>query len=151
MSSLTVPSRVIRFLITPFNSGFDPTLVFLALGALPVATVSYFYGRGEEKPRLGGKWTIPEGGEIDWRLLVGAAIFGIGWGIEGICRTSATFSVPSGACLSISACSWTYSREPRNRCHSERSNTLAVGRLVGFVRCRRGIGRYYSALINPFG
>lgn len=93
MSSLTVPSRVVRFLVTPFNRGFDPTLVFLALGALPVATISYFYGRGEEKPRLGGKWSIPKGGEVDRRLLIGAAIFGIGWGIEGLCRESDTFPV----------------------------------------------------------
>jgi hypothetical protein len=87
LSSLTNPSRVVRFLITPFDRAFDPTLAFLALGALPVATISYFYGRGDEKPRLGGEWTIPKGGEIDWRLLVGAAIFGIGWGIDGLCRT----------------------------------------------------------------
>jgi len=88
LTSLTVPSRVVQFLVTPFHRDFDPTLVFLALGALPVATISYFYGRGEEKPRLGGKWTIPKGGEIDMRLVIGAAIFGIGWGIQGICRTS---------------------------------------------------------------
>lgn len=94
LSSLTIPSRIIWFLVTPFHRNFDPTLVFLALGALPVATVSYFYGRGGEKPRLGGKWTIPKGGEIDRRLLVGAAIFGIGWGIEGLCRTSNSPSQP---------------------------------------------------------
>jgi uncharacterized membrane protein YedE/YeeE len=88
-----VPSRVIQFLITPFHRDFDPTLVFLALGALPVAAISYFYGRGEEKPRLGGKWSIPKGGVIDGRLLVGAAIFGIGWGIQGLCRTSSAFPV----------------------------------------------------------
>ena len=93
LSSLTIPSRVVKFLVTPFHRNFDPTLVFLALGALPVATVSYFYGRGDEKPRLGGQWTIPKGGEIDRRLLVGAAIFGIGWGIEGLCRESEIFPV----------------------------------------------------------
>ena len=89
LTSLTVPSRVVQFLLTPFHRDFDPTLIFLALGALPVATISYFYGRGEEKPRLGGKWSIPKSGVIDRRLLIGAAIFGIGWGIQGICRTSA--------------------------------------------------------------
>jgi uncharacterized membrane protein YedE/YeeE len=85
LTSSTVPGRVIRFLLTPFHSGFDPTLVFLALGALPVGTVAYYYGRGEEKPQLGGKWCIPKCGKIDSRLLVGAGIFGIGWGIQGIC------------------------------------------------------------------
>ena len=93
LASLTVPSRVVQFLVTPFHRDFDPTLAFLALGALPVATISYFYGRGEEKPRLGGKWTIPTGGVVDGRLLVGAAIFGIGWGIQGLCRTSDAFPI----------------------------------------------------------
>lgn len=88
LTSFTVPGRVIQFLITPLHRAFDPTLLFLALGALPVGVISYHYGRGEEKPRLGGKWGIPKGGVIDRRLLVGAAIFGIGWGIQGICRTS---------------------------------------------------------------
>jgi len=88
MASLTDPSRVVQFLVMPLHRAFDPTLAFLALGALPVATILYFYGRGEEKPRLGGKWSIPKGGAIDGRLLVGSAIFGIGWGIQGICRTS---------------------------------------------------------------
>ena len=93
LTTLTVPSRIVQFLVTPFHRGFDPTLVFLALGALPIAIVSYYYGRGEEKPRLGGKWTIPKDGVVDRRLLVGAAIFGIGWGIQGLCRAS--FTVPS--------------------------------------------------------
>lgn len=88
LASLTVPSRVVQFLVTPFHRDFDPTLAFLALGALPVATGSYFYWRGDEKPRLGGKWTIPKGGVIDRQLLIGAAIFGIGWGVQGLCRTS---------------------------------------------------------------
>lgn len=94
LTSLTVPSRIVRFLITPFHRGFDPTLAFLAVGALPIAIVSYYYGRGEEKPRLGGKWTIPKGGAVDRRLLVGAAIFGIGWGIQGLCRTFFISPVP---------------------------------------------------------
>ena len=93
LTSLTVPGRVVQFLVTPLHRDFDPTLVFLALGALPIAIITYFYGRGEEKPRLGGKWTIPKGGVIDRRLLVGAAIFGIGWGIQGLCRTSDAFLV----------------------------------------------------------
>jgi uncharacterized membrane protein YedE/YeeE len=129
LSSLTIPNRVVQFLVTPLHRDFDPTLVFVALGALPVATVSYFYGRGEEKPRLGGKWTIPKGGEIDGRLLVGAAIFGIGWGIEGLCRTSNIFPVlcEAGVERKISPCSRTRPRESGNHRHSEKSDILAIG------------------------
>jgi uncharacterized membrane protein YedE/YeeE len=101
LTSLTVPSRVVQFLVTPFHRNFDPTLAFLALGALPVATISYFYGKGEEKPRLGGKWGIPKGDVVDMRLLVGAAVFGIGWGIQGLCRTSSGFPVPGEIVLTF--------------------------------------------------
>lgn len=94
LASLTAPNRVVQFLVTPFHRGFDPTLAFVALGALPVATISYFYGRGGEEPRLGGKWGVPKEGPIDKRLLIGAAIFGIGWGIQGLCRMSFVFQVP---------------------------------------------------------
>ena len=132
LSSLTVPSRIVRFLVTPFHRDFDPTLVFLALGALPVATVSYFYGRGEEKPRLGGKWTIPKGGEIDTRLLAGAAIFGVGWGIEGLCRTYSQSFLKRR--LNILPCSWTRTRESGDHRHSETFYILAVGQLVGLFR-----------------
>ena len=94
LTALTTPSRVVQFLVMPFHRGFDPTLVFVALGALPTAAISYHYGRGEEKPRLGGKWGIPKGGVIDRRLLVGAAIFGIGWGVQGLCRKPFVFPAP---------------------------------------------------------
>ena len=96
LTSLTIPSRIVQFLVTPFHRSFDPTLAFLALGALPVAIVSYYYGRGDEKPRLGGRWAIPKAGAVDRRLLVGAAIFGIGWGVQGLCRTSFTSLVLGG-------------------------------------------------------
>jgi hypothetical protein len=46
----------------------------------------FHFARGNEIPLLGGKWSIPKHGEIDWKLVTGAAIFGVGWGFAGICR-----------------------------------------------------------------
>jgi uncharacterized protein len=46
----------------------------------------YHFGRGKEHPRLGGSWAVPKGGKIDSALVLGAAIFGVGWGLGGICR-----------------------------------------------------------------
>ncbi|KXN92235.1 hypothetical protein AN958_08688 [Leucoagaricus sp. SymC.cos] len=85
LSGLTNPSRVVRFLLLPFHRAFDPSLAFLVMGTMPLAMALYRYARGNEIPRLGGKWSIPKGGEIDWRLITGAAIFGIGWGLAGVC------------------------------------------------------------------
>jgi hypothetical protein len=46
----------------------------------------HFAGRNEI-PMLGGRWSIPAAGKVDLNLMTGAAIFGIGWGLAGICRT----------------------------------------------------------------
>ncbi|KAG6814505.1 hypothetical protein H0H92_000030 [Tricholoma furcatifolium] len=84
-SNLSEPIRVSSFLKLPFHPSFDPSLAFLAAGALPTSTILYQFFRGSEKPLLGGKWSIPKGGPIDIKLIGGAALFGIGWGLAGIC------------------------------------------------------------------
>ncbi|KAI0273353.1 hypothetical protein BC834DRAFT_853436 [Gloeopeniophorella convolvens] len=75
LSNLGDPRRVLAFLLTPAHAAFDGSLVWLALGALPLAAALY---------RAGGV-RVPPRGRVDARLLVGAALFGVGWGIEGIC------------------------------------------------------------------
>lgn len=86
VSNLTEASRVLGFLILPFHHAFDPSLAYLAASALPVGIILYRYARGEQRPRLGGMWSIPKGGKIDSKLMIGSSIFGIGWGLAGICR-----------------------------------------------------------------
>ncbi|KAF6763946.1 hypothetical protein DFP72DRAFT_1136997 [Ephemerocybe angulata] len=85
LSGLTDPTRVLSFLLLPFHKAFDPSLAFLAAGALPLGIALYRYARGNEIPRLGGKWSIPKPGSIDTKLVLGAAIFGVGWGMAGVC------------------------------------------------------------------
>ncbi|KAF9483823.1 DUF395-domain-containing protein [Pholiota conissans] len=85
LSNLSEASRVLSFLILPFHRGFDPSLAFLAGGALSVGILLYHYARGNERPCLGGKWSIPRRGKVDARLIIGSAIFGVGWGLAGIC------------------------------------------------------------------
>jgi len=85
LSNLSDPNRVISFLLLPFDRAFDPSLAYLAIGALPLGIMLYHFGRGKEHPRLGGSWAVPKGGKIDSALVLGAAIFGVGWGLGGIC------------------------------------------------------------------
>ncbi|KAF8212108.1 hypothetical protein K438DRAFT_1227206 [Mycena galopus ATCC 62051] len=85
LSNLTEPIRVVTFLLLPSHEAFDPSLAFLALGALPLAILLYQFARGSEQPRLGGISSVPKGGQIDARLIGGAALFGIGWGLSGFC------------------------------------------------------------------
>jgi len=86
LSGLTDPSRVIRFLLLPFHRAFDPSLGILAAGTMPLTIFLYHYARGNEIPRLGGRWSIPKKDQVDWKLIVGSAIFGISWGMAGVCR-----------------------------------------------------------------
>ncbi|EJD54017.1 hypothetical protein AURDEDRAFT_133643 [Auricularia subglabra TFB-10046 SS5] len=75
VSQLVDPLKVLGFLVLPFHAAFDPALLFLAVGAIPLLT--YFYHTGERK--------LATSGDVDARLSLGAAIFGVGWAIEGIC------------------------------------------------------------------
>jgi len=84
-STLTEPKKVVGFLLLPFRPAFDPSLAYLAAGALPACVLLYQFCRGSEKPRLGGPWDVQKRRTIDARLLTGAALFGIGWGIVGVC------------------------------------------------------------------
>ncbi|KAL1687584.1 hypothetical protein GGG16DRAFT_61864, partial [Schizophyllum commune] len=105
LSNLVDPQKVLSFLVLPrvvrnivdaplraiglvsasATRPFDPSLAFLAAGALPLGMALYRFFRGPEVPRLRGQWSIPKGGRVDARLIVGAAIFGVGWGMVGIC------------------------------------------------------------------
>ena len=77
LSNLTDARRVLGFLMTPAHkTAFDPSLAYLAVGAVPLTSLLY---------RI-GTYRMPKKGKVDGRLLVGAALFGVGWGIEGICR-----------------------------------------------------------------
>ncbi|KAG6867006.1 hypothetical protein C0991_003922 [Blastosporella zonata] len=84
-SNLSESERVLSFLDLPFRPSFDPSLAFLAAGALPTSIILYHFFRGSEKPLLGERWSIPQGAPVDVRLIGGAALFGIGWGLAGIC------------------------------------------------------------------
>ncbi|KAG1735840.1 hypothetical protein EDD22DRAFT_1045313 [Suillus occidentalis] len=84
LGNMVAPHRVLAFLALPLSSAFDPTLTFVAGSALPLAALLYRYARVEQ-PKLGGKCNIPTSTKIDWRLILGSVIFGIGWGIAGVC------------------------------------------------------------------
>jgi len=83
LSNLNDARRVCSFLLLPFHRAFDPSLAFVAIGALSAGLLLYHFARGDGA-RLGGT-TIVKTGKIDVRLLAGSAIFGIGWGMSGIC------------------------------------------------------------------
>ena len=95
LSNLSEFQRVFGFLLLPFHSGFDYSLAFVAGGALSLGALLYNFARAGDRPRFADKWTVSRVGEIDTQLLVGSAIFGVGWGLAGICREFLSLSLSS--------------------------------------------------------
>jgi len=78
--------RVLGFFLLPFRTGFDYSLALVAGGALSLGALLYNFARVGDRPRFADRWSISKAGKIDTKLLVGSAIFGVGWGLAGICR-----------------------------------------------------------------
>jgi uncharacterized membrane protein YedE/YeeE len=67
--------------------------MFVMASAIPVYMVTWQFVKGRQKPLLETKLHVPTKKNLDKRLIVGSAIFGIGWGVAGICPGPALASV----------------------------------------------------------
>ena len=83
LSGMTQPAKVVGFL--DLFGNWDPTLAFVMGGAVTVYAITYRLILRREKPILADSFRIPEKRDIDPRLLGGAVLFGIGWGLGGFC------------------------------------------------------------------
>ncbi|KIJ69268.1 hypothetical protein HYDPIDRAFT_24118, partial [Hydnomerulius pinastri MD-312] len=86
LGNMVDPQKILAFLALPVSRAFDPSLAFLAGSALSITTLLYHSARGNVRPCAGGKWIAPSSTKIDTKLLYGSVLFGIGWGICGVCR-----------------------------------------------------------------
>lgn len=93
ISGMTQPQRVIGFL-NPLD--WDPSLLFVMLGAVGVHLISYPLIRRRSSPLLDTKWHVPTRKDVTTRLIVGSALFGVGWGIAGFCPGPALTSLATG-------------------------------------------------------
>lgn len=87
VSQMSDPLKVLRFLdFTAIpNGGWDPSLAFVMGAALIVMFAAVRIGRARQKPLFDVQFHEPEFNRIDAPLILGAALFGIGWGMSGIC------------------------------------------------------------------
>ena len=83
LSGMADPARVLAFFDVVGN--FDPTLAFVMAGALVPMAIAWRIRRRLNKSVLGAELPGPASAVIDVRLLGGAALFGAGWGIVGLC------------------------------------------------------------------
>lgn len=94
VGGMTLPSKVAGFL--DFTGSWDPTLMFVMGGAVAVHAVVYRLVRGRRAPIFAERFHLPTRADLDARLILGAAIFGLGWGLGGYCPGPAVVSLVSG-------------------------------------------------------
>ena len=91
---MTQPAKVIGFL--DFTGKWDPSLAFVMLGAVGVYAFFYrIFVRSRHAP-FRSEVSLPSRGQLDLRLVGGAVIFGLGWGLVGYCPGPALTSLASG-------------------------------------------------------
>lgn len=83
LSDMVNPARVLAFLDVAGN--WDATLAFVMGGALIPSAMAYAVVRRMDRPLLEERFRIPEDRELNPKLLAGAALFGLGWGLVGLC------------------------------------------------------------------
>lgn len=83
VSGMSDPAKVLNFL--DLFGTWDPSLAFVMGGAVLVAFVGYQIVLGRPRPLLAPAFSVPTRNDIDRPLVLGAAIFGVGWGLGGFC------------------------------------------------------------------
>jgi len=92
ISQMINPEKVLAFL--DVAGPWDPSLAFVLLGAGAVSGLGYFLSRRRSAPLLAAQFEIPNRRDLDARLIIGAALFGIGWGLVGLCPGPAIVALP---------------------------------------------------------
>jgi uncharacterized membrane protein YedE/YeeE len=95
IGEMTRPDKVIAFL--DLAGDWDPSLAFVMVGAIGFHAVTYRLISKRSAPLWAEGFHIPSREDLDKPLLVGAALFGVGWGISGFCPGPAVASIGSAA------------------------------------------------------
>ncbi|SHE78615.1 hypothetical protein SAMN02745148_01151 [Modicisalibacter ilicicola DSM 19980] len=91
IGGMTDPARVLAFL--DIFGAWDPTLIFVLGGAVATTFVGYRLVLRREQPLVAQGFHLPTRRDLDGRLIGGAALFGIGWGLSGYCPGPAFASI----------------------------------------------------------
>lgn len=95
VSGMTKPTKVQNFL--DMCTSWDPSLALVMGSAVSLNFVTFHYILSQEKPLCGDRFCVPTATKVTARLVTGAAIFGLGWAIGGICPGPALIGMSSGA------------------------------------------------------
>jgi uncharacterized membrane protein YedE/YeeE len=95
VSGMTLPAKVIGFL--DVTGHWDPTLAFVMAGAIAVHFILFRLILRRRAPIFDSNFHVPTRRDIDLRLVGGAALFGVGWGLAGQCPGPALTNLATGA------------------------------------------------------
>jgi len=94
ISGMANPAKVLNFF--DIAGTWDPSLIFVMGGALIVTALGYRLVLRKPAPIMAARFDLPTNRNLDARLLGGAAVFGIGWGIAGFCPGGALPALGTG-------------------------------------------------------
>ena len=83
LADMVNPARVQAFL--DIAGAWDPALALVMAAAIVPSAIAYRLRRRMERPLLAERFAVPDSRSLDRRLLAGAALFGVGWGLAGFC------------------------------------------------------------------
>lgn len=95
LSDMINPARVLAFL--DVAGRWDPALAFVMGGAIIPMVIAYAFLKRMRAPLLDKSFFMPENRVLDRRLIIGAALFGVGWGLVGFCPGPAIAGLILGA------------------------------------------------------
>jgi uncharacterized membrane protein YedE/YeeE len=94
LSGMADPGKVLGFL--DLFGAWDPSLAFVMGGAIAVGFFAFAIAKKRTTTFLGNPLHLPKSSQIDKRLLIGALLFGAGWGLAGFCPGPSLVSMASG-------------------------------------------------------
>lgn len=92
VSGMANPAKVLNFL--DLTGTWDPSLAFVMGGAVLVTLVGYWLTLRRSAPLFDTQFHVPPVSQIDASLIWGSALFGIGWGLGGLCPGPALVALP---------------------------------------------------------
>ena len=83
ISGMTNPAKVINFLT--YGNQWDASLIIVMAVAMLIMMLTWLWVAKKEKPLISGTFNLSNLKNIDARLIIGSVLFGLGWGLSGIC------------------------------------------------------------------
>lgn len=94
VSGMANPAKVLGFL--DIAGKWDPSLAFVMAGAIVIGAIAFAFATRLRKSLLGLPMQIPGSSSVTMRLILGSAVFGVGWGLAGFCPGPALVALGAG-------------------------------------------------------